>query len=82
MLHAREDYMRIQDPEGKIPDDEPVFLLRGQDLAAPDAVRFWADTAAALHGTYDTDIVERALKQADAMDQWQRDHQSKVPDMP
>lgn len=30
MLHAREDYNRFQDPEGLIPDDEPVFLLRGQ----------------------------------------------------
>lgn len=27
MLHARKDYMRIQDPENKIPQDEPVFLL-------------------------------------------------------
>ena len=32
MIHARADYDRIQDPEGKIGDDEPVFLLRGQDV--------------------------------------------------
>lgn len=31
MIHARKDYMRIQDPEGKIGDNEPVFLLRAQD---------------------------------------------------
>ena len=29
MKHARDDYNRIQDPAGKIPEDEPVFLLRG-----------------------------------------------------
>ena len=31
MIHARDDYNRIQDPAGKIPADEPVFLLRAQD---------------------------------------------------
>lgn len=31
MRHAREDYNRIQDPAGKIHEDEPVFLMRAQD---------------------------------------------------
>lgn len=31
MKHARSDCDRFQDPEGKIPVDEPVFLVRGQD---------------------------------------------------
>lgn len=26
MLHARDDYNRIQDPENKIPENEPVFI--------------------------------------------------------
>ena len=42
MKHAREDYNRIQDPEHKIPDDEPVFLIRGQDKVAPSVLRYWA----------------------------------------
>jgi len=42
MKHARQDYNRIQDSEGLIPEDEPVFLLRGQDTVAPGVVRFWA----------------------------------------
>jgi len=42
MIHARKDYERIQDPEKKIPDDEPVFLVRAQDPAAPAAVEAWA----------------------------------------
>lgn len=32
MIHARPDYNRIQDPENKIPEDEPVFLLRAKTL--------------------------------------------------
>jgi hypothetical protein len=43
LKHAREDYDRIQDPEGKIPDDEPVFLLRGQDVLAPIALETYAN---------------------------------------
>lgn len=36
MIHARKDYNRIQDPlnakDKGIPKDEPVFLLRAQDI--------------------------------------------------
>lgn len=38
MRHARKDYERFQDPEGKIPNDEPVFLLRAKDKYAAEAV--------------------------------------------
>lgn len=43
MKHAREDYNRIQDPLQLIPNDEPVFLLRGQDIYAPVLLVQWAD---------------------------------------
>lgn len=40
MLHARGDYnRRIQDSEKKIPENEPVFLLRAQDQFAARALR-------------------------------------------
>ena len=40
MKHARQDYNdRFQDAAEKIPDAEPVFLIRGQDQAAPEALR-------------------------------------------
>lgn len=29
----------------RIPDDEPVFILRGQDQLAEEVVNFWADLA-------------------------------------
>ena len=43
MRFTRDDYnRRIVDTEHRIPDDEPVFLLRGQDALAPDTLRFYA----------------------------------------
>lgn len=42
MRHARPDYNRFQDPAGKVPDDEPVFLLRAQDPDAAEAVRYYS----------------------------------------
>lgn len=41
MIHARDDYSRIQDPENKIPEREPVFLLRAQDMTAAAVLRYW-----------------------------------------
>lgn len=41
MLHARKDYQRIQDPVGKIPANEPVFLLRAQDRTAAKVLAEW-----------------------------------------
>lgn len=57
MKHARQDYNRIQDPaltdpsllsEGSTPigEDEPVFLLRGQDKLAADIVDAYASRLA------------------------------------
>ncbi len=46
MIHARQDYNRIQDPANLIPVDEPVFLLRGQVLLAIQAVEFYGFLAA------------------------------------
>lgn len=82
MKHARPDYDRIQDPAGLIPADEPVFLLRGQDVAAPAAILAWVDEARAQGA--DPDIIDKALGQADAMIKYQdRDGGKwKVPDLP
>ena len=80
MKHARADYNRIQDPEGKIPQDEPVFLIRAQDITAPDVVRYWAQKALAANA--DGKIVATAMVQAERMQRWQEEHGSKVPDMP
>jgi hypothetical protein len=80
MKHAREDYNRFQDPEGKIPADEPVFLLRAQDKVAPDVVEAWASLAEIWDA--DKDIVQRAREHAQAMRRWQDEHGCKIPDLP
>ena len=76
MIHARDDYNRIQDPENLIPADEPVFLLRGQDKFAAEVVRYWADLVADATG--DTELFEVAYTHADRMDDWPT---KKIPDL-
>jgi hypothetical protein len=80
MKHARKDYNRIQDPAGLIPEDEPVFLIRGQDFVGPYVVDVWATSAQAAGA--DPRIVNSAREQAEAMRKWQSEHFSKIPDMP
>lgn len=78
MLHASPDYAHIQDPTGKIPADEPVFLLRGQDPVAPLTILFWADIARKAGAG--PDLIEAAGAQAMRMIEWQKVHGAKVPD--
>jgi len=68
MKHARQSYQHIQDSSGKIPEDEPVFLLRAQDPVAADLVRQWANETEDLGGA--PLIVALARGQAAFMDQW------------
>lgn len=80
MKHARSDYSRIQDPTKRIPEDEPVFLLRGQDVGAPDAVRAYADIAKKVGA--EAVLVQRCYDWADRMEKWQSERAVKIPDMP
>lgn len=79
MKHARSDYNRIQDPAGKIPALEPVFLIRGQDLAAPSVLRFYAMEAARMGAA--NELIVATLDQARAMEEWQRTIARKTPDL-
>ena len=78
MLHAREDYNRIQDPLNKIGEDEPVFLLRAKDKFAPDVVDEWADRVA----SHDIELAVSIHKFADHMRAWQKENGCKIPDTP
>lgn len=78
MKHARSDYDPIQDPRGKIPEDEPVLLLRGQDKLAVSAARTYAHHAR-LAGL--NDVADRVWAHADAMEEWQRNRRCKLPDI-
>lgn len=61
----------------RIPANEPVFLLRGQDQFAAAAVRHWAGLVEAGGG--DPEIIGTARAHADKMDAWPS---KKVPDLP
>ncbi|MCG7932122.1 MAG: hypothetical protein N0E44_18990 [Candidatus Thiodiazotropha lotti] len=80
MKHARSDYNRIQDPDRKIPDDEPVFLLRAQDKYAAEVVRFYATVICQDPDATDEalNISATAFSWADRMDGWVK---KKSPDM-
>lgn len=77
MKHARKDYNRIQDPAEIIPEEEPVFLIRAQDVTSSVVVRFWAQIAEQVGA--DPEIVRLAREQADRMESW---IPRKVPDIP
>ena len=80
MKHARKDYDRIQDPAGKIPENEPVFLIRGQDAAGPATLRFWADEAE-LQGS-SKEITNMVREHANKMEDWQLFNTCKAADLP
>lgn len=83
MHHLRLDYNRIQDPEGKIGKDEPVFLIRGQDKCAPAAIRAYADFAQ-LTGA-DPEVCQATRAFADYIEYtWQGrpNPDPKIPDVP
>ena len=69
MKHARPDYDRIQDPENKIPADDPVFLLRAQDRTSAQIVRLWAHAQRSLPDA-DGYLVKLAEQHANLMDAW------------
>lgn len=79
MKHARPDYDRFQDPAGKIPEDEPVFLIRGQDKSAPAALRYWAIQNEKNGG--DPELTRNALDHARLMLEWQKEHGAKPADL-
>jgi len=79
MLHAREDYNRIQDPDEKIAEDEPVFLLRAHDQCFAETVRFWA----ALHELKggERTISNMARDHSIVGEHWQLDNGKKRADL-
>lgn len=59
---------RVQDSANLIPEDEPVFLIRAQDIVSGDAVRAWAYLNEKAGG--DRELSERARNHAALMDEW------------
>lgn len=81
MQHARDDYnTRIQDSAGKIPADEPVFLLRAQDPYAADAVQCWLNNYLSLTQEPDPVVVQQVQEHIGRMREYQP--KKSYPDLP
>lgn len=76
MKHAHEKNDRIQDPEGKIGEDEPVFLLRANDIFMPKTLRFWANQVASFGNQ---NLADDIYKFADEAETWQGENGCKMP---
>jgi hypothetical protein len=78
MKFTRDDYnKRIIDTAGKIPDDEPVFLLRAQDVYAPSTLRFYAKL---LEEDGNSDMADELRLHARQMVIWQKSVRVHIPD--
>lgn len=89
MIHARDDYNRIQDPaiqdpsllgEGCTPigEDEPVMLFRAKDKHFKAVLDFYRD----LTWKESLAIANLVNVQIDRAARWQREHGTKTPDLP
>lgn len=72
---ARDMTRRVEGCLGKAHDDEPVFVLRGQDIFAADLVERWANLAEAQQCPASKVLAARAI--ARAMFEWRT---KKLPD--
>lgn len=82
MIHARTDYTeRVQDSANIIPQDEPVFLMRGQDKHAISTLLFYIDQVK-HEPNFDQQVVDSLTKHLEAIRNWQEVIKVKTPDMP
>jgi len=77
MKFGRKDYdERIIDRSGLIPDDEPVFFLRGRDKLAPKLLLMWASDFLLNGGS--PLVAESAIRHANKMLEYQRVNGAKL----
>lgn len=66
MIHAREDYnQRVQDSANIIPADEPVFLLRAQDIFALETMEKWIKLCAVNNPELANHVRKHLIKMTD-----------------
>lgn len=61
-----------------VPEDEPVFILRAQDVATPTAVRNYAEGLRRNFGPDAEAFVETVFNAADEIEGWQRANIDKI----
>jgi hypothetical protein len=91
MIHARKDYMRIQDPAMRdasllgpgckpIDDYEPVMLFRAQDILFISVLEDYKSRLARIGAEQNMlDAIDAHIKLAA---KWQSEHRVKIPDIP
>lgn len=78
MRHFRADYNRIQDPENKIGEDEPVFLIRAQDERMVPILTAYLSLAAKDGDWGLVFILTNAIR---ITNEWQATHETKPGDL-
>jgi hypothetical protein len=80
MIFSRPDYneMTLEELAAHIPEEEPVFLIRGQDASGAQVVRDWARYNQAQGG--DPLLTQMALDHAAKMDAWPKHKLADIPD--
>lgn len=79
-MKTREDYADMEALVAKLGTDEPYFLLRAKDAAAPAAIQAWINRAGAMGA--DPSILDSATTLRREMIAWQDANGAKVPDLP
>ena len=65
---------------GKAHDDEPIFIIRAQDMFGPLVVEHWCDLVERTMGPDAGPKVHEARRLATAMRKWARENHRKIPD--
>jgi hypothetical protein len=82
MIHARSDYDPIQDPRGLIPEDEPVILIRGQDVGALAAIDAYYDYLVNEELGIEGEFLAAIARHRNRIQRWQEIEKVKRPDAP
>jgi hypothetical protein len=64
----------------KAAGDEPVFIVRGQDITMPATLEAWATLAEEANGGRSNSKTIEARAFANEVREWQQKHGAKVPD--
>lgn len=80
MNHMGKKYNGVIDTTGRIPEDEPVFLLRGKDKLTPQVIGFWAQLLLMNGG--ERHLVDAAMAWKDQIMAYQEQNGNQLPDCP
>ena len=80
MMWTKRDALEKSGCLGNAADNEPVFILRGQDMLMPETLEAWASFVERANGGLSTEKSREARKFANEVRGWQQSHFHKIPD--